>query len=53
MTEMTGKEDLYIEEILLNSVKKLLAGRVNERLGETEFPKPPIELGGLWPGATR
>jgi hypothetical protein len=37
--------DLYIEEILLNSVKKLLAGQVNECLGETEFPIPLIEFG--------
>jgi hypothetical protein len=36
---------LFIEEILLNSVKKLLAGRVNELLGETEYPIPPIEFG--------
>jgi hypothetical protein len=45
MTDMTGKEGLFIEEILLNSVKKLLSGRVNELLGETEYPIPPIELG--------
>jgi hypothetical protein len=30
---------------LLNSVKRLLAGRVNELLGETEYPIPPIEFG--------
>jgi hypothetical protein len=41
---MTDK-DLFIEEILLNSVKKLLSGRVNELLGEVEYPIPPIEFG--------
>ncbi|MDR1902023.1 MAG: hypothetical protein LBQ88_07080, partial [Treponema sp.] len=41
---MTDK-GLFIEEILLNSVKKLLSGRVNELLGETEYPIPPIEFG--------
>jgi hypothetical protein len=34
-----------IEEKLLNSVQKLLSGRVNELLGETEYPIPPIEFG--------
>jgi hypothetical protein len=41
---MTDKS-LYIEEIVLNSVKKLLAGRVNELLGEAEFMIPPSEFG--------
>jgi hypothetical protein len=36
---------LFIEEILLNSVKSLLAGRVNELLGKMEYPIPPIEFG--------
>jgi hypothetical protein len=36
---------LYIEESLLNSVKKLLAGRVNELLGEMEDAIPGIEFG--------
>jgi hypothetical protein len=44
MTDMTDKT-LFIEEILLNSVKKLLAGRVNELLEETEYSIPPIEFG--------
>jgi hypothetical protein len=44
MTDMTDKS-LFIEEIVLNSVKKLLVGRVNELLGETEYPIPPIEFG--------
>jgi hypothetical protein len=44
MTNMTDKS-LFIEEILLNSVKKLLSGRVNALLAETEYPIPPIEFG--------
>jgi hypothetical protein len=42
---MTDTEGLFIEEILLNSVKKLFSGRVNELLAETEYPIPPIEFG--------
>jgi hypothetical protein len=45
MTDMTHKEDSFIEEKILNSVKKLLSGRVNEILGETEYPIPTIEFG--------
>ena len=44
MTDMTDKT-LFIEEILLNSLKKLLSGRVNELLAEMEYPIPPIECG--------
>jgi hypothetical protein len=36
--------ELFIEEKLLNSVKSLLLGRVNELLRETEGPIPPVEL---------
>jgi hypothetical protein len=36
--------DLLIEEIIINSLKSLLAGRVNELLGEAEFLIPPIEF---------
>jgi hypothetical protein len=36
---------LLIEETILNSVGTLLSGRVNELLGETEYPIPPIEFG--------
>jgi hypothetical protein len=88
MTDMTDKA-LYIEEILLNSVKKLLTGgrarpakagrplsgtvacivrqprshlrqnalpgactgRVNELLGETEYPIPSVEFGGYRGGS--
>jgi hypothetical protein len=43
--------DLFIEEILLNSVKKLLTGRVNELLGETDYPIPPVEFGSYRGGS--
>jgi hypothetical protein len=43
MTDMTDKS-LFIEEKLLNSVKNLLSGPVNELLGKMEYPIPPIEL---------
>jgi hypothetical protein len=39
-----------IEETLLNSVRKLLSGRVNEVLGELEELIPPIEFGTAWRG---
>jgi hypothetical protein len=41
---MTDKS-LFIEETLLNSVKTLLAGRVNELLAEMEGHVPPVEFG--------
>jgi hypothetical protein len=41
---MTDK-GLFIEEIIINSLKSLLAGRINELLGEMEYPIPPIEFG--------
>jgi hypothetical protein len=47
---MTDKE-LFIEEILLNSLRKLLSGRVNELLGELEFPISPIEFGSYRGGS--
>jgi hypothetical protein len=50
MTDMTDKS-LFIEEILLNSVKKLLSRRVNELLGETEYPIPPVEFGNYRGGS--
>jgi hypothetical protein len=36
---------------LLNSLRKLLSGRVNELLGELEFPIPPIEFGSYRGGS--
>jgi hypothetical protein len=43
---MGDKRGLYIEESILNSVKSLLAGRVNEILGEAELRIPPVDFGG-------
>jgi hypothetical protein len=42
---------LYIEENILNSVKSLLSGRVNELLGETENPVPPVDFGNYRGGS--
>jgi hypothetical protein len=42
----------FIEEKLLDSVKGVLAGRVNELLGEMEYPLPLIEFGGFLPGGS-
>jgi hypothetical protein len=50
MTDMTDK-GLFIEEIIVNSVKSLLLGRVNELLEETEYPIPPIEFGSYRGGS--
>jgi hypothetical protein len=50
MTDMTDKS-LFIEEKLLNSVKKMLSGRVNELIGEMEYPIPPIEFGSYRGGS--
>jgi hypothetical protein len=47
---MTDKA-LFIEEILINSLKSLLAGRVNELWEETECPIPPIEFGSYRGGS--
>jgi hypothetical protein len=50
MTDMTDKS-LYIEEIIINSLKALLSGRANELLRETEYPIPPIEFGSYRGGS--
>jgi hypothetical protein len=47
---MTDKT-LFIEEILLNSLRKLLSGRINELLEEAEYPIPPIEFGSYRGGS--
>jgi hypothetical protein len=36
---------MYIEESIVGGLKSLLAGRVNELLGETGFFVPPVEFG--------
>jgi hypothetical protein len=43
---------LFIEETILNSVKTLLSGRVNELLGETGYPVPLVEFGNYRGGST-
>jgi hypothetical protein len=40
-----------MEESIVNAVKSLLAGRVNEVLGEGRLPIPPIEFGGYSGGS--
>jgi hypothetical protein len=47
---MTDK-GLFIEEIIINSLKSLLTGRVNELLGEMEYPIPPVEFGNYRGGS--
>jgi hypothetical protein len=42
---MEENMSLFIEENIINSVKSLLLGRVNEVLGEAEFMIPPVEFG--------
>jgi hypothetical protein len=42
---MSDNRPLYIEEAIIGAVKRFLSGRVNELLGETEYPVPPIEFG--------
>jgi hypothetical protein len=47
---MTDKA-LFIEEIIINSLKSLLKGRVNELLEEMEYPIPPVEFGSFRGGS--
>jgi hypothetical protein len=47
---MTDK-GLFIEKIIINSLKSLLVGRVNELLGKTEYPIPPVEFGSYRGGS--
>jgi hypothetical protein len=42
---------MFIEETLLDSVRKLLTGRVNELLGEMEWPVPLVAFGQSLSGA--
>jgi hypothetical protein len=50
MTDMTDK-GLFIEEKIINLVKKLISGRVNELLGEIECPIPLVEFGNYRGGS--
>ncbi|GHV96507.1 hypothetical protein AGMMS50293_28270 [Spirochaetia bacterium] len=42
---------LFVEEAIIGGVKRLLSGRVNEVLKETEFYLPLIEFGGYEGGS--
>jgi hypothetical protein len=42
---------MFVEEAITGAVKRLLAGRVNEILGEAEFPIPPVEFGSYRGGS--
>jgi hypothetical protein len=42
---------LFIEESMVNAVKSLLLGRVNELLGEMEYPITPLEFGSYRGGS--
>ena len=48
---MSDNRALFVEEGITGAVKRLLAGRVNEILGEAEFPIPLIEFGGYSSGS--
>ncbi|GHV46966.1 hypothetical protein AGMMS49546_35950 [Spirochaetia bacterium] len=49
---MSDCRALFTEESIINSIRKLLAGRVNEILAETEFSIPLIEFGGYEGGTS-
>jgi hypothetical protein len=42
---MSDNRALFAEEAIIGAVKRLLAGRVNELLGEAQYPIPPVEFG--------
>jgi hypothetical protein len=42
---------LFVEDAVLNGVKKLLGGRVNEIAADYEFAVPPVEFDGFSGGA--
>jgi hypothetical protein len=48
---MDDNSGLYIEERIAGAVKSLLAGRVNEALGEAEYFVPPVEFGNYRGGS--
>jgi hypothetical protein len=48
---MGDNRSLFIEEIVLNSVRGLLSGRVNELLGEAEYSVPLVEFGNCRGGS--
>jgi hypothetical protein len=48
---MSNNRALFVEEAVTGEVKRLLSGRVNELLGETEYPIPPVEFGNYRGGS--
>jgi hypothetical protein len=53
MPSVTVKEkEMFVEETILGAVKRFLAGRVNELLGEMECAIPPVEFGNYRGGST-
>jgi hypothetical protein len=48
---MSDNRALFSEETIIGAVNRLLSGRVNELLGETEYPIPPIEFGSYRGGS--
>jgi hypothetical protein len=49
---MSDNRALFVEEAIIEAVKRLLSGRVNEMLDEMKFPIPPVELGTYRDGST-
>jgi hypothetical protein len=45
MNSEQGRMNNFIEEIILDAVKALLLGEVNELLEGMEYPVPPVEVG--------
>jgi hypothetical protein len=43
---MSDNRALFVEEAITGAVKRLLTGRVNEILGEADFPIPSVEFSG-------
>jgi hypothetical protein len=48
---MNDNRALFVEEAIMAAVKRLLSGRVNEILGEAEYPIPPVEFGNYRGGS--
>jgi hypothetical protein len=48
---MSDNRALFVEEAIIGAVKRLLSGRVNELLGEMEYPIPPVEFGNYRGGS--
>jgi hypothetical protein len=48
---MSDNRTLFAEEAIMGAVHHLLSGRVNEILGEAEYPIPPVEFGNYRSGS--